>query len=87
MAEYTIQLIYNVKTGKKDILIDYLSDDDALPIEHEDRHREIVEMLVGKGLVEIEDLGQVKVGRVSPESVATTEEEQAPESTGLSETQ
>lgn len=51
--------------GKKDLLIKYDSDDDALPHEHETRHRQIVEQLIGRGMLEPDDLGKVLVERVS----------------------
>lgn len=63
MADITVRMIFNRKTGKKDIWIDFESDDDALPIEHERRHREIVEELLGQRLVTAEELGQVHVSR------------------------
>ena len=43
MAEITLRLRFNLETGKKDIYIDFVSDDDSLPMEHEQDHREIVE--------------------------------------------
>lgn len=63
MADIMIRLVFNRETGKKDIVIDYESDDDALPIEHEKRHRQIVEELLGKGILEPNEVGDVKVGR------------------------
>lgn len=63
MADITVRMIFNRKTGKKDIWIDFESDEDALPVEHERRHREIVEHLLGQKLVTAEELGQVHVSR------------------------
>ena len=36
------------ETGKHDIIIDMKSDEDALPHEHEQMHRELVEKVIGK---------------------------------------
>ena len=58
----------NPKTGKRDIYIDYESEDDALPFEHEEDHRDVVEKLLGQGILDPDDIGQVKVGRVQPEA-------------------
>ncbi|MEZ6140645.1 MAG: hypothetical protein R3B84_08745 [Zavarzinella sp.] len=58
MAEITIRLRQDPETGKHDILIDLRSDDDALPHEHEQQHREVVEKLLGK-----ENVGKVIIER------------------------
>ena len=62
MALMTISLIRNPKTGKQTVVVKLDSDADALPIEHEQLHRELVEKLVGKGL-NIEDLGEIVIER------------------------
>ena len=51
MAELTIRLRKDPETGKHDILIDLKSDEDALPHEHEQAHRDLVEKLIGKDKV------------------------------------
>jgi len=63
MAEMTIRLRTDPATGKKDIIIDLRSDDDSLPIEHEQRHRALVQKLIEGGLVTAEELGRVVVER------------------------
>ena len=68
MAEINIRLIYNLDTGKKDIYIDFESDPDALPIEHEDAHRDIVENLIGQKILAPDEAGEVVVRRVEPQS-------------------
>lgn len=68
MANVTIRLVANPKTGKRDIYIDYESEDDALPFEHEEEHRDLVEQLLGQGVLDPDDVGNVKVGRVQPEA-------------------
>ncbi|MEL6342406.1 MAG: hypothetical protein AAFV53_04690 [Myxococcota bacterium] len=78
MAEITIRLRYNLETGKKDLLIDYHSDDDALPMEHEQDHRAIVADLIGKGVLSEADVGDVVVRRLSPESTPAREGVAAP---------
>jgi hypothetical protein len=63
MAELTIRLVVDVTTGKKDIIIGYHSESEALPMEHEEDHRRLVEKLIAGGLVKQEELGKIKVER------------------------
>ena len=63
MAEMTIRLRTDPATGKKDIVVSLRSDDDALPLEHEQQHRALVQKLIEGGLVKAEELGQVVVER------------------------
>ena len=63
MAELTIRLRTDPATGKKDIIIDLHSDADALPLEHEQQHRALVQRLIDGGLIQAEELGQVVVER------------------------
>jgi hypothetical protein len=67
MAELTIRLRRDPETGKHDIIIDMKSDEDALPHEHEQMHRELVEKVIGK-------IGEKNVGRI----IVEREEEGAP---------
>jgi hypothetical protein len=76
MAEMTIRLRTDPITGKKDIVVDLRSDDDALPLEHEQQHRALVQKLVEGGLVKAEELGRVVVEREGG-----SEEPASPEST------
>ena len=50
MAELTLRLRVDPVTGKREIVIDYASDADALPIEHEDEHRRLADKVVEGGL-------------------------------------
>lgn len=75
MAELNIKLIYNTITGKKDILIDFESDKDALPIEHEMDHKKLIEKLLGKGILAESELGDVIVSRDSEERAPAPQEE------------
>lgn len=66
MAELTIRLRVDPSTGKRDVIIGYRSDEDALPMEHEDEHRRLVERLIEGGVVRAEELGTVTVEREQP---------------------
>jgi hypothetical protein len=62
MAEMLIILRRDPATGKQNIVVKLDSDPDALPVEHEQLHRTLVEKLIGKGL-RPEDLGELIVER------------------------
>jgi hypothetical protein len=66
VGEIQIRFRMNMESGKKDILIEYESDEDAMRHEHEKDHRNIVERIVGEGLIEAEEVGEVIVERSQP---------------------
>jgi hypothetical protein len=67
MAEMTIRLIADPHTGKKNIVVALRSDADALPHEHEQMHRALVDKLVNGGLVKASEVGQIVVEREADE--------------------
>lgn len=67
MPEVTIRLRINPETGKKDIIVSMRSDEDALPHEHEQQHRAIVEKVINGGLAKASELGKVVVEREDDE--------------------
>ena len=68
MAEMTIQLRIDPESGKKDIVVSLRSDEDALPFEHEQQHRELVDKLIEGGVLKAGEAGKVIVERVEEES-------------------
>ena len=48
MAEMIIMLRRDKSTGKQNIIVKLDSDPDALPMEHEDDHKALVQKVVGK---------------------------------------
>ena len=62
MASMLIVLRRDPATGKQNIVVKLESDADALPIEHEQMHKALVEKLIGKGM-KVEDLGEIIVER------------------------
>ena len=70
MAEMTIRLIPDPDTGKKNIIISLRSDADALPHEHEQMHRAIVDKVINGGLVKAAELGQITVEREEEAPIA-----------------
>jgi len=79
MAEMTIRLIPDPATGKKNIVIALRSDEDALPHEHEQMHRALVEKLVNGGLLKAEEVGQIVVEREEEEKVPAAPVRRGPE--------
>ena len=79
MAEVEIRLRIDPKTNKKTVTIKYLSESDALPMEHEEEHRRIVSQLLNKGLIDAQEAGEIEVERVEeagvPESVEQPEQQ------------
>jgi hypothetical protein len=70
MPELTIRLRCDPETGKKDIIISLRSDEDALPHEHEQQHKALVEKLLEKGIIKATELGQIIVEREEEEPQA-----------------
>jgi hypothetical protein len=66
MADLILRLRVDPATGKRELVIDYTSDADALPIEHEDAHRQLADKLVDGGLRS----GKVDVTREAAAPVA-----------------
>ena len=68
MAELLIMLRRDPNTGKQNIIIKLDSDPDALPLEHEQMHKALVEKLIGK--IKPEDMGEVIIERESEQAPA-----------------
>ncbi|MBM74107.1 MAG: hypothetical protein CMK59_01795 [Proteobacteria bacterium] len=80
MAELNIRLTYNRQTGRHDIFVDYQSDADSLPFEHEDDHRALVERLISSTGMSEEDFGEIVIRRLSvQEKIAVMSGETLPE--------
>lgn len=69
MAEMTIRLVFDPATGKRNVVISLRSDDDALPHEHEEQHRLLVDKLIEGGIVSASEVGQVIVEREEEQPV------------------
>ncbi len=73
MAEMTIRLQIDPQTGKKNVVISLKSDEDALPHEHEQKHRSLVDKLIAKGLLTASELGEIVVEREVEEEAGCDE--------------
>ncbi len=63
MGTLTLRLEVDPVTRKKNVWVKLESDADALPIEHEEQHRRIVEALLKGGTVKAEELGHIHIER------------------------
>lgn len=79
MAEMTIRLQIDPETGKKNIIVSMRSDEDALPHEHEQQHRAIVDKLIQGGIVSATELGKIIVERAEGEDEASPTASPTPE--------
>ncbi|MBX3249759.1 MAG: hypothetical protein KF901_21460 [Myxococcales bacterium] len=77
MAEAEIRLVVDPVTGKKNVFIKYASDEDALPMEHEEEHRRLVDRLLAGGALRASELGEIVIERegsaLASEDVAESE--------------
>ena len=78
MATLTVRLEVDPATKKKNVVIKYDSDSDALPQEHEEQHRRLVEQLVAGGALKPGDLGSIRVEREGDGSAAKGAEAPVP---------
>lgn len=68
MAELVLRLRVDPATGRREVVVDYHSDSDALPIEHEDEHRRLA--------------GQVVEGGLAGDRITVSREQEAPVTEG-----
>jgi hypothetical protein len=74
----TIQLRRDPQTGKQNIIVKLRSDEDALPHEHEQRHRALVDKLIEGGMLKAGEEGNLIIER-EEETAAPEPQRTAPE--------
>ncbi len=75
MAKVKLSLVWNKKTRKRDIIVDYLSDGDALAMEHESDHKALINQLIEGGLLQAEEAGLVITQRETESRVDVSSED------------
>ena len=70
MATMTLRLEIDPVSKKKNVWVKLESDSDALPMEHEEQHKRLVELLIAGGTVKPEDLGTIVIEREGQGAVA-----------------
>jgi hypothetical protein len=72
MAEMTITLRIDPVTNKKDIVVTLRSDEDAMPHEHEQLHRQLVDRLTEGGLLKAGEAGKLVIEREEESQIPET---------------
>lgn len=70
-ARVTLRIVVDAASRKRTLVVSYESDADALPMEHEDAHRALVDRLVEGGIARVGD--RVIVERAGDAHVAVAE--------------
>lgn len=78
MATLILRLEIDPNTKKKNVWVKYDSDSDALPMEHEAQHKQIVEALLKGGTVKPEELGTITIEREGQGAARAPAETEAP---------
>ena len=78
MATMILRLEIDPVTKKKNVIVKLDSDSDALPGEHEEQHKRLVELLIAGGKVTPEDLGTISITREGQGAVVKEKPNEAP---------
>lgn len=78
MATLILRLVIDPHTRKKNVIVKLDSDADALPMEHEEQHKRIVEALLANGSLKAEDLGTITIEREGQGAATSEEQKEAP---------
>jgi hypothetical protein len=78
MATLTLRLEVDPVSKKKNVWVKYDSDSDALPHEHEEEHKRLVQAVLGSGAVKPDELGTIRVEREGQARGAAAAEPSAP---------
>lgn len=78
MATLILRLETDPATKKKNVIVKLDSDADALPGEHEEQHKRIVEALLANGSLKAEDLGTITIEREGQGAVKGEPTKEAP---------
>ncbi|HWG45004.1 MAG TPA: hypothetical protein VN688_19700 [Gemmataceae bacterium] len=70
MPEMTIRLRRDPETGKQNIIVKLRSDEDALPHEHEQMHRALVDKLINGGILKAGEEGNLIIEREEESATA-----------------
>ena len=61
MGEITLSFVFDPENNKRELWVDYKSEDDWLPAEHEQRHRQIVRRLIAEGKLDPDKIDRIQV--------------------------
>ncbi|TNE49082.1 MAG: hypothetical protein EP343_14540 [Deltaproteobacteria bacterium] len=69
MGAITLSFVYDPENNRRELWVDYESEDDWLTAEHERRHREIVKQLIAEGKLDPDMIDRVQVRVAGEERV------------------
>jgi hypothetical protein len=78
MATMTLRLEIDPVSKKKNVWVKLESDSDALPMEHEEQHKRLVELLIAGGKVKPEELGTLVIEREGQGAVTKEKPNETP---------
>lgn len=78
MATLILRLEIDPNTKKKNVIVKLDSDSDALPMEHEEQHKRIVEALLANGGLKAEDIGSITIEREGQGAAVKEDKKDAP---------
>ena len=61
MGEITLSFLFDPENNKRELWVDYKSESDWLPSEHEQRHRQIVRRLIADGKLDPDKIDRIQV--------------------------
>lgn len=79
MSKIILTLKKNSQDGKQELLIDYESDGDALPFEHEEDHKDLVMKVLESNGLKLSDMDSILVNRQTVQISEDGEKEQEPQ--------
>ena len=80
MAEMVLKLSRDPASGKPVVVVELHSDADSLPFEHEETHRKVIEILIGKGLIAEGESPALVITRLDKKGQPLPESVEAPRS-------
>jgi len=76
MGDIRIRLLGNIQTGQREVVIEYDADPSLTRLEHEQRHRQLVESLVLQGTISRDEAAHVVYRAGEPPQDAAVSEGQ-----------
>lgn len=83
MAELILRLRVDPATGRKTVVVQYETDSDALPLEHEQEHKALVDKLIAAGALAEADRGNIVIERLTEKPAENTAQEEPQQSTPI----
>lgn len=83
LPELILRLRIDPATGRKTVVVQYETDSDALPIEHEQEHKSLVDKLIAAGALAEADRGNIVIERLPDKNPPAASEQEQPTKTPI----